>query len=292
MPAKIVLSASRRTDIPAFYMDWFMDRIKNGFFETVNPYTHKKTRVPATPDQVHSIVFWSKNFSRFLMGGFGEQLMGLGYRLFFNFTVNAQSPVLEPRIPPLADRLRQAKILCELVGPDAVTWRFDPVCFYILPDGSAGNNLAGFSEIADAMASLGILRCVTSFMDHYAKISKRLAPYTGFTFLDPDMETKANVLHKMEAVLAATSMKLYTCCESAVMAHLPKDSGIQSSACISGALLAELFGEGLSLKKDAGQRTAQGCGCTVSTDIGIYAEHPCFHNCLFCYANPTDNIFE
>jgi hypothetical protein len=291
MSPPIVLSASRRTDIPAFYMDWFMGRIKNGFFESVNPYNRRKTIVPAAPGEVHSIVFWSKNFSRFIMGGFGDQLMDLGYRLFFNFTVNAESPVLEPRIPPVADRLRQAEALCKMAGPGAVTWRFDPFCFYTRPDGSVGNNLAGFSEIADAMASFGISRCVTSFMDHYTKIDKRPVPYEGFRFLDPDMDIKVQVLREMASVLAETPMRLYTCCESAVMAHLPPNSGIQSGACISGELLTTLFGPGPSLKKDPGQRRILGCGCTVSTDIGIYHEHPCFHNCLFCYANPTERDF-
>ena len=291
MPARIVLSASRRTDIPAFYMEWFMERIHAGCFETVNPYNMRKTLVPATAGRVHSIVFWSKDFSRFIRGGYGEALISMGYRLFFNFTVNTESEILEPRIPPLEDRLRQAEALCGLHGPAAVTWRFDPVCFYTLADGSAGNNLEGFSEIARAMARIGISRCVTSFMDHYAKIKRRPAPYAQFRFLDPEMAVKINILRKLEADLAPLSINLYTCCEKDVMAHLPASSAVQSGACVSGPLLTELFGPGISLKQDAGQRKRLGCGCTASTDIGIYQAQPCFHNCRFCYANPTDQRF-
>ncbi|MDA3897170.1 MAG: DUF1848 family protein, partial [Desulfobacteraceae bacterium] len=126
MSSKIVLSASRRTDIPAFYMDWFMERIDKGFFETVNPFNQKKTIVPATPDHVHTIVFWSKDFARFIDGGFGDRLKKKGFHLFFNFTVNSEVSFLEPNIPPIENRIRQANILCKQFGPEAIFWRFDP----------------------------------------------------------------------------------------------------------------------------------------------------------------------
>ena len=80
---KIVISASRRTDIPAFYMDWFMQQIEQGCFEVINPYNRKATVVTATPDNVHTIVFWSKNFGPFIEGGYGQMLAAMGYNLFF-----------------------------------------------------------------------------------------------------------------------------------------------------------------------------------------------------------------
>lgn len=283
---KIILSASRRTDIPAFYMDWFMDRIESGFFETVNPYNRKKTIVPATPDHVHSIVFWSKNFFRFIAGQFGEQLRDKGYPLFFNFTVNSDISFLEPGLPALDSRLEQAAALCKTFGPETVLWRFDPVCFYTLPDGSKGNNLSNFNRIAGKLAACGVKRCVTSFMDHYAKITKRPKPYDNFRFIDPDIGRKIDVLQYMESVLAPKNISLYTCCEKSVMSRMPPESKVRNSSCIPGPELADLFGNDVPLKKDAGQRVKQGCGCAASTDIGIYHRHPCYHNCLFCYANP------
>ena len=291
MKTKIILSASRRTDIPAFYMDWFMNRIDAGFFETVNPYNQKTTTVPAAPDCVHSIVFWSKDFSRFIDGKFGEQLTEKGYHLFFNFTVNSEVPFLEPNLPSLENRMEQAAALCKKFGPETVSWRFDPVCFYTLPDGSTGNNLGDFAKIADFMTSCGIQRCITSFMDHYSKISRRPKPFDGFAFIDPDIREKVRVLQHMESVIASKNMELYTCCEKAVMAAMPPGTKVRSSSCIPGRLLADLFGKDLSLRKDTGQRVKQGCGCTVSTDIGIYNRHPCYHNCLFCYANPQKREF-
>ena len=287
MTPKIVLSASRRTDIPAFYMDWFMERVDRGFFETVNPYNQKKTIIPASASHVHTIVFWSKNFGPFIEGGYGCLLRQKGYHLFFNFTVNSDSPFLEPNLPALDLRMNQAAALCETFGPAAVSWRFDPICFYTLPDGSTGDNLHDFPKLAEFMASIGILRCITSFMDHYPKILRRPKPYPEFAFIEPDMDRKTDVLKEMTDILAQTAVKLYTCCEKDVLAAMPPGSGVMASACIPNRLLVDLFGGSLSFKKDTGQRTKQGCGCMASTDIGIYSEHPCHHNCLFCYANPA-----
>jgi len=287
MTPKIVLSASRRTDIPAFYMDWFMDRIEKDFFETVNPYNQKKTIIPATPDHVHIIVFWSKNFGPFLDGGFGPLLRQKGYHLFFNFTVNSESKVLEPNLPGLDLRMKQAAALCETFGPATVSWRFDPICFYTRPDGSVTDNLHDFPRLAKFMASIGVLRCITSFLDIYPKILRRPRPYPAFSFIDPDMNRKTDMLKEMTAMLAPFPVKLHTCCEGEVLAAMPPDSDVRPSACIPGQILADLFGGNISFKPDTGQRTKQGCGCTISTDIGIYNEHPCYHNCLFCYANPS-----
>jgi hypothetical protein len=80
---------------------------------------------------------------------------------------------------------------------------------------------------------------------------------------------------------------LKLCCEKDVLAALPAETSVTQSACIPSELLVEFFGGNLDLKKDTGQRIQEGCGCNVSVDIGSYQLHPCYHNCLFCYANPT-----
>ena len=128
--AKIVISASRRTDIPAFYMDWFMRQIERESFEVINPYNRHVSIHPATPDNIHTIVFWSKNFGPFIKGGFGEKLVKTGYNLFFNFTINSDSPLLEPNVPFLKERLDQLDFLTSKFGARSINWRFDPVCFY------------------------------------------------------------------------------------------------------------------------------------------------------------------
>ena len=282
-----VLSASRRTDIPAFYMDWFMEQINKGSFEVVNPYNRQLSRTPATPDKIHAIVFWSKNFGPFINGGFGKKLKDIGYNLFFNFTINSNYPRLEPRVPSLNQRLDQLNVLCRSFNARSVNWRFDPICFFNSGENEIKDNLHDFSRIAARASRFGITRCITSFMDHYPKIHKRIVSMPGFSFIDSSIETKIEVLLSMETVLSEVSIDLYTCCEKQVLEALPVDSRITKSSCIPNDLLVEIFGGNLSFKKDTGQRVKDGCGCMVSVDIGSYHNHPCYHNCLFCYANPS-----
>lgn len=284
---KTVISASRRTDIPAFYMDWFMGQIQNGFFEVINPYNRKLTIVPATPDKVHTIVLWSKNFGPFIKGGYGRKLNDMGYNLFFNFTINSDSARLEPEVPPLKGRLEQLEYLCRRFDARCITWRFDPICFYQTTPEKIRNNLNEFALIADQAFTCGIRRCITSFMDNYAKIQKRTAALPNFEFFDPPLESKREILLAINRTLTIKKIALYTCCEKKLLETLPEDAGIKPSSCIPNRLLVEIFGGSLSFKQDTGQRVKDGCGCMVSVDIGSYHLHPCYHNCLFCYANPA-----
>jgi len=284
---KIVISASRRTDIPAFYMPWFMEQLKRGFFEIVNPFNRRTSRIDVSPERVHTFVFWSKNFGPFLDGGYGETLQEEGYHLFFNFTVNSAGPLLEPEVPPLADRLAQLAELCSRFDARAVNWRFDPICFYRIGAGATENNLKDFSRILAAAAECGIARCITSFMDDYAKVRRRIAGRKGFAFLYPDVAACRRIVLSMARELAQKGIRLFLCCEKDLLASLPADSGVRASSCIPSELLVGLYGGSLSLKPDSGQRLKFGCGCKVSVDIGSYQAQPCRHRCLFCYANPA-----
>jgi DNA repair photolyase len=286
-PPQIVISASRRTDIPAFYLDWFMDRVESGYFEAINPYSRKVSIVSVTPEMVHSIVFWSKNFGPFLSRDIGEQLQKKGFHLFFNFTINSDSPRLEPLVPVLSERLRQLENLSNRFDSRAINWRFDPVCFYKINKGSIKNNLQDFDRIAAKAAQCGISRCITSFMDDYSKIRKRVKSITGFSFIYPSPDKKMGILQEMKKKLRRDNIRLYTCCEKELLDRLPANAGIESSACVPNDLLVELYGGNLSVKTDHGQRIKKGCGCKVSIDIGSYPLHPCYHSCLFCYANPA-----
>jgi hypothetical protein len=286
-PSKIVISASRRTDIPAFYMPWFTGQIKRGFFEVVNPFNRQVRKVPATPAEVHTIVFWSKNFALFLKENHGQKLQEAGYHLFFNFTINSNAPLLEPHVPPLDIRLIQLEQLCDRFGSSVINWRFDPICFFKTRNGALQDNLKDLKRIAVKAADCGIKRCITSFLDFYSKIDKRIAALPGFSFSDPPLNIKKRTILNIEQLLSAYKINLKLCCEKEVLNALPQDSSVTESSCIPSDLLMKLFGGNLSLKKDAGQRIRKGCGCKVSVDIGSYHLHPCFHNCLFCYANPA-----
>lgn len=290
-PTRTVISASRRTDIPAFYMTWFMKHIEKGMFEITNPYNGRISIQPSTPETVHTIVFWSKNFDPFINGRFGDRLQEIGYNLFFNFTLNSGSPMLEPNVPPLEKRLAQLDVLADRFTPEAISWRFDPICFYKSERGGIRDNLDDFQRIARQAAKNAIPRCITSFMDDYPKIQKRVrkirTSMPGFSFVDPGIEKKIKLLLVMEQELKGNNIRLQTCCEKKIINALPASSAITQSACIPNDLLVKLFGGSLSLKKDAGQRINKGCGCMVSVDIGSYRQQPCRHSCLFCYANPS-----
>ncbi len=287
-PLKTILSASRRTDIPAFYMEWFMAGIQKGFFDVINPYNQYRRRVPAHPHEVHSIVFWSKNFGPFLQGHYDRQLVQKGYRLFFNFTINAPSPELEPHVPPLAERLRQAKELARRFHPTAIVWRYDPICFFRRGKNLVSpNHIEAMDDIAEALAAAGIRRCVTSFVDLYGKVKRRMASH-GVNLVDPPIALKCDTLMQMAAHLHPRGMALGACCEKDILDKLPTDAGIGAGDCIPGDILARLYGNDFTLQKDPGQRRKAGCTCNIAADIGSYRQQPCYHNCLFCYANPRE----
>ncbi len=283
-----MISASRRTDIPGRYTPWFMKCIQKKQFIVTNPFNRAVSTVSASPDNVHTIVFWSKNYGPFLDLDTHKGLRDKGYNLFFNFTVNAENPLLEPGVPPLATRLKQMNQLTRDLDPDTVAWRFDPICFFSV-NGQQKNNLKGFAAISDAMADAGITRCVSSFYDSYQKVDrriKRLAMKGGpvIKFIEPPLATQKRIIERMANHLNAKNIDLYLCCEARLMETLGEMPNVKSNACIDGKRYKSLFGGHLETRADYGQRRKSGCQCTKAIDVGSYDQHPCPHNCLFCYA--------
>lgn len=269
-----------------------MDHIKLGFFNVQNPFTKAIKKIEVSKSSIHSIVFWSKNYDAFIKKNAGEKLIQLGLNIYFNFTINSESSLLEPNLPPLKKRLEQLNELACRFGPQKISWRFDPLCFFrINNDVPLKNNLSDFPIIAQKASELEITKCVTSFFDNYSKIQRRIKflykkNQPAIFFIDPTLDKKKQVLHKMEKHLASKGIRLHLCCEKKLFSTLDSDTMILENSCIDGRLLKKLFGGHPAIKKDYGQRSKQGCKCTKSIDIGSYADHPCFHNCLFCYANP------
>ncbi len=282
---KQVLSVSRRTDIPAFYMPWFMDQVTRGVVGVENPYNQQVRQVAVSPERVHALVFWSKNFGPFLTDRCGERLQAMGYHLFFNFTVNSRSPLLEPGVPDLKQRLDQLRQLCQRFGAPSVQWRFDPISHFTTQAGATETNLDDFKTIAGVAGECGIDTCTTSFMDHYRKIQRRAGE--TLTFVEPSSAERVKILLNMEQTLSPLGIHLTLCCENKALEDLPAESTISAGECISGRRIMAVHGGRVSLRQDSGQRKASGCGCTVSVDVGSYRLHPCGHNCLFCYANPA-----
>ncbi len=287
---QIVISASRRSDIPAFYMDWFFDQLAQGAFEVQNPFNQRIRRVAVSSQRVHTFAFWSKDFGHFLAANCGERLTADGYHLFFNFSLNSEEPLLEPKVPPLSERLYQMTTLCRRFGPESVNWRFDPICFFRVAGGPLRDNLKDFETIAEHAASCGIRRCITSFLDIYGKVQRRAKRLGQIVFEDIGLDQRVALIQKMSAKLSALDMALSVCCEKEVVAEVNDDRVVVAASCIPNDLLMKLFGGKISLKSDRGQRAAAGCGCKLSVDIGSYGWHPCRHDCLFCYANPACDL--
>ena len=265
-----------------------MASIDAGYFKVQNPYNRRTLVVPAALGAIHSIVFWSKDFGRFLDQGYADALVNRGYCLFFNFTINSEHAVLEPALPSLDIRLDQLERLVKSFGPDAVQWRFDPICFFKAGSPSVKNNLNQFEIIARHAAQLGLKKCITSFVDLYRKVLQRVRrePF-DMQWVDPPLHLKVETICRLAGFLDGLGMQLELCCEKDILAALPSISTVRAASCIPNDLLAALYGPGISLARDNSQRRAAGCTCGVSRDIGSYNLHPCSHNCLFCYANPT-----
>ncbi len=285
---KIVISASRRTDIPAFYMNWFMEQIKAGRFEVINPFNRKVYHVPASPEKVSTIVFWSKNYDVFIKSQYWKILKKMGYNIFFNFTINSPDIVLEPNLPDLEKRLEQVRFLSNEFGSDSINWRFDPLIHY-QKNNINNNPLSQFKKTAETISELGVKRCITSFVDMYGKVKKRCDEISDFKFLQLTEVEQVILLLQMDDELKQYKMTLNLCCEKKLFELLPKHSSISQGSCIDNNLLKELFGDNLSLASDTGQRKEMGCKCKKSYDIGSYSLQPCYHNCIYCYANPETN---
>ena len=127
---------------------------------------------------------------------------------FFNFTINSTDLLLEPFVPSLSERLEQLACLSRRFDKRCIHWRFDPICFYQFHGQARHHNLHDFLQIADAAGDCGIQTCITSFMDHYPKIQKRVRSINGFSFLDPPDDQKIDILMKMEIILQSRRIRL------------------------------------------------------------------------------------
>ncbi len=274
---KTVISASRRTDIPAFYLKWFINHIQEGFVNVPNPFNRKQVKkVSLEPKDVAWIVFWSRNYEVFLKNYkyFGE------YNLFFHFTINPENPLLEPGMIAPAAALKQLEQLVSLFAPERIIWRYDPITFYRSgKELHTNHDINIFKQFVQRVASLGIKRCYFSFAFIYPKMKRRTRRLADFEFVDPAEETKLKILHEMSEYAALYDVHLYSCSNN----QLLKLKTIRKGHCIDGKLLNHLSDQAVS---ERCLPTRPDCGCTESIDIGDYVSTPCKYKCLYCYARP------
>ena len=270
---KTIVSASRRTDIPAFYLDWFIEKINQGYVKVRNPLYRENTyTVSLKKDDVHSIALWSKDFGEFLK----KSSEFKDYNLYFIFTIN-NCKRLEPNVISLDKRINQLEQLVEIFGSQYIQFRFDPIVFW-RERGDLLDNMGGFEEIVQKVSGLGIDNCMFSFANWYQKSINRFNKH-GLQYFDPPLKEKIKILTPMAKYCKNHGVKMYSCCNS----KLAVVENVYLAHCIDGNLLSKLFNEKCSIAKAP---TREGCGCTKSKDIGNYNDQICNHACLYCYAHP------
>ncbi|MEJ5375230.1 MAG: DUF1848 domain-containing protein [bacterium] len=264
-----IISASRRTDIPAFYMQWFMIRVEEGFAYYPNPFGMTLQRVSLLPTDVHSIVFWSKHYGP-LLANLGK-LLDKGYCMCFHYTINNAPRLLEPHSPPWELSVKIFGELALATSPKQVFWRFDPIVltkeldhrFYLNRFREIGSKLQGLTE-----------RCYFSFVNLYGKTKSKMLK-KGISWIQPSLQEKRELAGAMAELARDWGMKLLACCQEDLLGD-----GIQGARCIDGELLSELFPD-KPPALDPGS-TRPGCGCSKSRDIGMY--DTCPMGCVYCYA--------
>lgn len=262
----MILSASRRTDIPAFYSDWLMERLKAGYVLVRNPMNHAQiSRITLSPDIVDCIVFWTKDPQNML-----DKLPVLdkmGYRYYFQFTLTPYDKTIEKN---LRDQTEIESTFIELsrdIGSERVIWRYDPIILNHQID-------------------------IAFHKEQFERLCEKLYPYTKtviISFVDMYHKLKTNLIHEitidemieLSAFIGQTAAKYdltaRACCEAFDFTLY----GIQQSHCIDAQLIERICGGALDIKQDKFQRA--NCGCVQSIDIGAY--NTCVNGCVYCYAN-------
>ena len=276
----MIISASRRTDIPAFFGEWFINRIKAGFFYRINPYNPNQLKgFSLLPEDVDAFVFWTKNPRPFFKQL--DLIEKMGYNYLFHFTLNNYPSDFEPGVPSVSQRLDAFKSLSNRIGPKRIIWRYDPVVlssltpleYHLEKVAELARGLSGYTE-----------RLVISFLDFYGKVRRNLERLTltkGIRFEDwLSIENSGSLddfAAQVPAITGDNGIQTFTCSEGIDL----QKYGILPGSCIDGTLLNELFGIRGQWKKDPSQR--ENCRCAVSVDMGVY--DTCKFGCAYCYAN-------
>lgn len=259
----MILSASRRTDIPALYMPWFINRLSEGFVLVRNPMNpHRISHIQLTRDVLDAVVFWTKNPLPML--SHLDSLTDLPY--YVQFTLTPYGHDIEPKLPDKASLLNGFVQLSRLIGSQRMVWRYDPIV--LNAHWTQDVHLSAFSAMAEQLSG-HTDTCVVSFLDRYRCMESRCTP---LHLHYPAAEEMQELFFRLSAVAQSHGMRLCTCCED-----IP---GALHSSCIDRVRLERIIGSPLTVPSDANQRP--GCGCFASVDLGAY--DTCTHGCLYCYA--------
>ena len=267
----MIISASRRTDIPAFYADWFIRRIEEQSVLVRNPMNpHQVSHVSLIPEAVDGIVLWTKNPEPML-----DRLGRLrAYAYYFQYTLNAYGGDAETNLPALTTRVETFRALADAVGKERVVWRYDPIM--LSPTYTIDHHLHSFEQLARQLAGY-TEKCVISLLDFYPKISGAVRALGIIPVSD---EQRWRIAKSLSEIADAYGLSIDACAESADFSGF----GIGQARCVDDRLLSRISGRAMQARKDKNQRPA--CNCAASVDIGAY--DTCLHGCRYCYANRSD----
>lgn len=263
----MIVSASRRTDIPAFYSRWFLNRIREGFVWVPNPYNPRQiSSISLHPQVVDCIVFWTKNPAP-MMGRLRELDP---YNYYFQYTLNAYGTDAESNLPPLEKRIDTFKRLSDRIGRERVIWRYDPLLTNDIY--TPAFHKEAFAQLAEALKD-HTERCMLGFIDHYPHIRRAVNALNIKPLTCGEIEEMAL---SFKQTADGYPFRLDTCTVKVDLRPL----GIPSGLCVDGELIERIAGYPIRAHKDKNQRDV--CNCIESIDIGTYES--CLNGCVYCYA--------
>ncbi len=266
----MILSASRRTDIPAFFGAWFLNRLLCREVLVRNPVNQGSvSRISLTPEDVDCFVFWTKDPKNFLE--YLPRIDDLGHKYYFQFTLTPYGESIEPGLGSKDRALETFIELSELIGKDKVIWRYDPLLAG--PSFGKGYHEDSFGKLCAALGG-HTEKCIVSFVDEYPFLRKKFYGNGIRPPTEPEMIAMAGAL---KSIADRVDMPMASCCERIDLTAL----GIPHGKCVDDELVSRITRKPIRYKKDTGQRAE--CGCMTSRDIGSY--NTCSHGCVYCYAN-------
>lgn len=270
----MLISASRRTDIPNFYSEWFYNRIKDGYVLVRNPMSiHQISKINLSPEVVDGIVFWTKNPAPMM-----DRLKKLkDYTFYFQFTITSYDKDVEPGVPSKNKKVIPTfQRLSDMIGPDRVVWRYDPI--FISEKYSIDYHIEYFAKMAQKLKD-HTTKCTFSFIDLYRNTARNIK---NLELLDFPIADKLRIAQAFAEIALGCGLKIDTCAEDIDL----QQYNISHARCIDDRLFEQLLGCSLSVEKDKNQRLE--CGCVSSIDIGMY--NTCQNLCRYCYANYSSSI--
>ncbi len=263
-----IISASYKTDIPAFYGDWFEDRLAEGFAEVRNPFNNAMSRVSLKREDVDGFVFWTRNIEPFRKRL--DTLIAGEFLFYIQYTVTGYPRLFETSVPATKASVFQIKSLAQRYGKRCVVWRYDPILISSITP--APFHLRNFKKISDALCG-SVDEVVVSFTQFYQKTKRNLkilSENEDVLFDNPEETEKLALLEQLRIIAAANDQYLSLCTQPELV-----QGDLRGASCIS----AERLGLRHSMKV---QGNRKGCLCVASRDIGGY--ETCPHGCLYCYA--------